>query len=588
MSQKGEILVMSLIILTLVFINTILIMSGSLTFSQSSRYSTEEIQAVNLAEAGVDKAISSLNTLGGEYTGDEEITLGNGSFSVTVTSPDAATKIIKSTGYIPNKVKPKVKRTIEITAAVGVGASFVYGIQVGEGGLELGNSNQVLGSIYSNGNITAGSNNEITGDAFVAGGPQPTANQLSECVDPNCLNQLFGKRVDDNNILDVAQSFKPSITAPLNKVSVRLKKTGTPPNLIVRVLGDNDGNPNKNNVLASGTLYASLVTPDYSWVDITFNSSPTVNAETTYWLVFDTSSDTNNFWSWSYDSTQGYTRGNAKWSSNWQAGNPTWVNITGDLDLKAFMSGATTAIRSTGSFVVKGNVHANTIENLTIEKDAYYQALINSTVGGISYPGTPDPPPKVFPLSDANIQDWKNQAEGNGVVTGDITSCVSTLDSKKINGNVTFSNNCTVTVKSPVWITGNLVLGNGNILKLDPSYGVSSGVIIVDGQVTFENNNDLRGSGTTGSILMILSTYDSRSSGIAAIDVKNSGNSGVLYASKGIIIPGNNNNFRELTAWGIKLINNSTITYDVGLSSVLFSTGPSGSYSIVRGTYQSK
>jgi hypothetical protein len=253
------------------------------------------------------------------------------------------------------------------------------------------------------------------------------------------------------------------------------------------------------------------------------------------------------------------------------------------------MGGVATFIKSQGNnFRVTGNVHANTIDNLKITKDAYFQTILNSTVDGISNPGTADPPPKVFPLSDANIQDWKNQAAAGGSVNGDITNCVSTLGPKKINGNVLFNSNCNTIVNSPIWITGNLTLNSNNDLRLNSNYGSTSGIIIVDGQVILGNNNKLEGSGIGSSILMVLSNYDSRTNGISAIVVNNSGNNGVYYAKNGIIEPGNSNSYTELTAWGIKLINNSVLNYKTGLSSTLFSSGPTGAFSVVKGTYQLK
>lgn len=237
---------------------------------------------------------------------------------------------------------------------------------------------------------------------------------------------------------------------------------------------------------------------------------------------------------------------------------------------------------------VSGNVHANTIENLEIGKDAYYQTIINSTVGGISHPGSADPPPKVFPISDANTAEWKQQAQDAGVTTGNITNCVSVLNSQKIVGNVTFNSGCNITLKSPVWITGTLTLNSNNVLTLDSSYQGTSGVIVVDGKVILNSNNHLNGTGVGSSLLMVLTTYDSRINGEDAVAVNSNGNTGVYYASTGIVAPGTGNSFKELTAWKIRLINNSTIDYETGLSSSLFTSGPSGTYALVKGTYQVK
>lgn len=585
-NSKGQMFILTLIALTVITIGTLAILAGSFTFKQNSRYSLEAIEAISLAEAGADKAVASLNRLGGSYAGESETELGPGTFEVTITSIDSGTKTIRATGYIPNKAEAKIKRTVKVNTTSGIGASFVYGIQVGEGGLQLGNNNNVLGSIYSNGNITMGNNNTITGDAWVAGGPQATPDQQNDCSEPNCQDYLFGKNVSGEERIDLAQSFRPSQQAKLNKISLKLKKIGAPPDLTVRILKDSNGSPDKSHVVTSGTLVSNLVTSSYGWIDITFNSTPELENDQNYWIVIDTSSNSTNYWSWQRDTLGSYTGGAPKYSPNWQAGNPIWTNINGDLSFKVYTGGVATQINAGNNSEVQGDVHANTISNLTIGRDAYYQIISGSTVNGISYPGSTDPPPKIFPLSDANIAEWKQQAEAGGIANGNINNCVGILGPTKIVGNVTLDSNCTVTIKGPVWITGNLTLNNQNTLKLDPSFNTTSGVIVVDGQIQLGNNNKLNGTGQGSSLLMALSNYDSRTNGIAAIQVNNTGNSGVFYAGTGIIEPGNNNSFKELTAWGIRLTNDSTINYETGLSSTIFSAGPSGSFTLVKGTYQ--
>lgn len=588
--QSGQILVVVFVVLGVVLFTVLSLIAGAQIYYQNASYAQDAEKATSLAEAGVDKALNSLNKTGGSYSGETETFLGDGSYSVTVISTDVSTKLVQSTGYVPNKAEAKVKRTIKMNVSRGVGVAFNYGIQVGEGGMELGNSNTITGSVYSNGSITAGNSNVITGDAWVAGGAQAVADQQTDCDGSNCTDYIFGKSISGEVRLDVAQSFKPGINEVLNKVSIKIKKVGSPADVTVRILSDSSGKPNKNGVLATGTLYTNLVTGNYGWIDVAFTTLPALTADTTYWLMISTTSSFSNYWIWQNDLAQSYSRGQPKWSADWKTGNPTWGNITGDLSFKTYMGGAPTVIRggSNEGLEVSGNVHANTIENLEVGKDVYYQTIINSEVGGTSHPGSADPPPKVFPISDANAADWKNQAKNAGESIGDITSCVSILNSQKIVGNVLFNSGCRVTVKSPIWITGDLTLNSNNILTLDSSYGETSGVIVVDGKVTLNSNNHLNGTGAGSSLLMILTTYDSRINNEDAIAVNSNGNTGVYYAGYGIISPGTGNSFKELTAWRIKLINSSTIDYETGLSSTLFTSGPSGSYSLVKGTYQIK
>lgn len=594
--ESGQILAFVLVTLGVVLFTVLFIVAGAQLYFQNATYSANSEKATALAEAGIDKALASLNATGGSFNGETETSLGEGSYSVTITSQDVGTRIIESTGYVPSKAEAKTKRTVKITVSRGVGTAFHYGVQVGEGGMELGNDNIIKGSVYSNGSIKTiqgGNNNEVEGDIWVAGGPAGSADVETDCEGNNCQDFIFGKIVDGNSQLDVAQSFQPLVSGSLNKISIKIYKVGNPPDATVRIMADKSGKPDKNDVLATGTLYRDLVTlnpPGYGWIDVTFNTLPQLSQDTTYWIMVDTGADPANFWSWQKDLAQSYSRGSPAWSPNWNTGNPTWNTFNEDLSFKTIMGGGTTSIIAAGDFTVGGSVHANTIEGLTITGDAYYQAISDSTVGGNSYPGSPDSPPKVFPISDVNVEDWKDQADGDGSNTrGPISSCVSTLGPIKVIGDVTFNSGCIITVKTPIWITGSLTINSNNNIKLDSVYGSTSGVIVVDGIVTLGSNNKLEGTGVASSLLMVLSTYDSLLNGnTTSIAVNNTGNSGVFYASKGIIEPGNHNSYKELTAWGIKMINNSTIDYETGLSSVLFSSGPSGAYSLVGGTYQIK
>ncbi len=595
--QSGQILIIVFVALGVVLFTVLSVVAGAQIYFSNSSYTYEAEQATALAEAGVDKAITALNKTGGTYNGEGETTLGDGTYSVTITTKDAGTKVIEASGYVPSKAKSKSKRIIKTTVSKGVGVSFVYGVQIGEGGLTMRGGNTINGSIYSNGNIIViggGAENNVTGDVWVAGASAAVADQQTDCDGSNCTDYIFGKSVSGESRLDIAQSFKPSITKEISKVSIKIKKFVNPPDLTVRILGDNNGKPNKNDVLATGTLYSSLVTTSYGWIDITFNTTPTLSANSVYWLMLDTTSNNTNYWSWQNDLAKSYPCGNpdvclGMRSPDWSSGNPpSWTAISpgGDLSFKLYLGGNPTKVDGADNLDIKGNAHANTIKDVEIDKDAYYQTLISSSVHGASHPAAQDPPPKVFPISDANITEWKNTAALSDPISG-FSTCPTQILSKKIVGNVDLDG-CNITVKSPIWITGNLTLKNNNIFTLSSEYGSTSGVIIVDGSFEMKNGNHFNGTGTGSSLLMVLSNYDSRTNGLPAINIKNNGNSGVFYAANGIISPGNGNSFKELTAWKIDLVENSIINYETGLSSTLFSAGPSGTYSIEKGTYQVK
>lgn len=593
MNQQGQIFVLSVIILTLLVVSAVVLASGSLFFRENSNYSIAAIQATNLAEAGIDKAVASLNASAGVYNGESETQFGPGSYSVSVASLTPSTILVSATGYIPNAAKPIAKKTVKIQASKGRGVSFVYAMLSGNGGISMGNGSTINGSIYSNNNISGGNNETIAGDVYVAGGTQPDADQQSDCLSLSCADPgfIFGATVAGDSRLDAAQSFQPSATAVINKVSLKLKKVGLPANPSVKIMADDDGSPDKNNVLTYGTLSASLVTNQYpvdnNWPEVTFTSAPALTAHTTYWIMIATQSlDSSNYWVWSEDTLQGYLSGSPSWSADWQAKKPVWSSINGDLGFKTWMGGVPTSISFNNGSIVQGNVHANTINGITVNKDAYYQIITDSTVKGTSYPNSTDPPPIALPISSSNISDWQREAQQYGVTIGDISGCPSKIGPGKIVGNLTTTSNCTITVVTPIWLTGNLSVNNSVIFQMDPILGSSSGVIIVDGTTAFQNGDDLRGTGVNGSYLVLLSTYNSQSSGITAINTGNSSLTGILYAPFGILSLSNNAAFKEVVAWQVNMGTGTTLTYDSGLISTFFSAGPSGSFTAIKGTYQ--
>lgn len=116
--ERGQILALALIVLALVLVGTVTVASQANLFFQNTVYSTASEQALNLAEAGVDKAVASLNASAGSYSGELETPLGNGSFSVVINSHTPTLVSLSSTGYIPSKSQAKAKRTVNVQASI--------------------------------------------------------------------------------------------------------------------------------------------------------------------------------------------------------------------------------------------------------------------------------------------------------------------------------------------------------------------------------------------------------------------------------------------------------------------------------------
>ena len=93
----------------------------------------------------------------------------------------------------------------------------------------------------------------------------------------------------------------------------------------------------------------------------------------------------------------------------------------------------------------------------------------------------------------------------------------------------------------------------------------------------------IQNSGTEGSYILFISQNNSAQNGGSekAITAENSISGEVLvYAGHGEINLKNSVNLREVSAYKIRLSNFAQVIYKTGLANLLFTSGPSGGYSI--------
>lgn len=539
------------------------------------------------AESGVEDAIYRIkNNL--PYAASYNFTADGMKASMTITGAGNS-KTVEAKGENNNNFR-KVRVNLDIATNE---VDFFYGVQVGAGGIEMGQSSNITGSVYSNGSITGENDAKVSGDAIVAGHTYESS-QAKSIV---CLTDQIVGKTDPQ--IDFAQSFVATTSAPLAKVSLYIKKTGSPNNREIRITTDSGGSPNSNDI-AEGDLISSLVTTSYGWVDITFNSPPLLVAGNTYWIVLDASQNNDDYWKWCRDSNNGYTSGVAKHSQDWNS--DPWTQIVGDLNFKTYFGAGVSLI---DGVIVKGDAKANSITNSKICGDAYYQSIDSSSLNflnsptsqtcgtpltnGTAHPGAADPPLQNMPISQANIDQWKTDAQAGEQIVGNysITSNVS-LGPKEITGDLSMtSSNKTLTVTGTIYIHGNMDIQNGSTIKCDPLYGANSCIIVTDGWIHAENNGTFSGSGSAGSFLLMLTTLacdGSFSAGCThhngAADVHNNATGVIFYAQNGKINLHNGVNVTEVTAYKISLDNNAVITYNQGLSNAKFSAGPTAGWAV--------
>jgi hypothetical protein len=207
---------------------------------------------------------------------------------------------------------------------------------------------------------------------------------------------------------------------------------------------------------------------------------------------------------------------------------------------------------------------------------------------GTAYSGSTDPPLQNMPISDSNINQWKEEATNGGTSTTVIVASDRTLGPQKINGNLIMtSNNKTLTVTGTIYITGYLEISNGSSIQCSNTYGLNSCVVVVDKWIHIDNNGIFRGSGQPGSYILILSnsSCDGTSSTNcthhnAAMDFHNNAAGAIFYAKDGLIHLHDGVEVTELTAKKIYLGQEAIIKYEQGLINANFSSGPGGEWKI--------
>jgi hypothetical protein len=156
----------------------------------------------------------------------------------------------------------------------------------------------------------------------------------------------------------------------------------------------------------------------------------------------------------------------------------------------------------------------------------------------------------------------------------------------KITGNLLVDGGGTLNIKGTLWVQGSVTVAGGGKIKLDPTYGTNSGVIVADGIVNLGGGGNLSGSGQTGSYLMVLTTSNCPigigCGGKNALTLSGGAGAVVLNAQNGNMVLNGGSGVREATAHMITVSGGATITYDSGLVNMNFNSGPSGGYNLLN------
>ncbi len=291
-------------------------------------------------------------------------------------------------------------------------------------------------------------------------------------------------------------------------------------------------------------------------------------------------------------------RGNIYSNGSVVQGTGSGGRVYGDI-VSAGPSGLVQSLTATGS------IYANTIDRINAGGNAYYNTQIGTNaqnpVAGIKYTPVTNQPIVAFPILPATIQEWKDSitttitaadplcSSGTYTINTSITigylKVECNLDIRKVGPSTT------VTLTGPIWVTGNLSFTQGPTMQVDAALGRRSVQFIVDNpsnrltssKIEVRNSTQFNGSGDSRSFIMLMSLNESAAlAGTQkAIDVSQSANGKVIvYADRGLIDIGNGITLKEVTGHKINIANSATVIYESGLSSLLFTSGPGGGYSL--------
>ncbi|MFA6095022.1 MAG: choice-of-anchor R domain-containing protein [Candidatus Paceibacterota bacterium] len=576
-SQQGQALMIAIVLFTMVSMTMLIGVAGpTVKEAKNTNDFFRSRGGYFLAEGGTEDALYRIKNGYSVPTGDTVSLNDQTAVIHVVNSSDAKTITVE--GEDPRSV-----RKVESVVRQGVGAAFNYGIQVGNGGFELTGGSRINGNVYSMGSVHGDGSNGVSGSVTVAGSIPSVANQINDTptTPPNTIT--FGNA---NATQDAAQSFKVTTTDPLKTVQLYIKKVGLPANITVNIVADNGGKPNTTS-LTSGVLSASSVTTNFGWVEVAFTTNPdrVLSVGTTYWIVLDTSTGSaSKNYIWAANTT--YVDGLAKVKNT---SGTVWNNTSpSGLDgyFRLFAGGNSTQIYGDGG------------DKLSIGGDAWAHTVIDTTTTGTIYcqAGTgnnktcntsrADPASVSMPISDSMIAQWKSEAEEGGTQTGNVSIgwAGGSLGPKKIIGNLSVSGGGTLTVTGTLWVTGTVTTSGGGKIKLSSLYGDNSGAIVTDKYVSLTGDGNFQGSGQPHSFPLLVVTSDcpvsSFCSGNSAITISGGSGSVILSAQNGTVSVSGGSSAKSITGNKVVMTGGATLNYDMGISDLNFSSGPSGGWEL--------
>lgn len=215
---------------------------------------------------------------------------------------------------------------------------------------------------------------------------------------------------------------------------------------------------------------------------------------------------------------------------------------------------------------------------------------------------SPAPPPVPPPMSDADIQSVKTYLTNKGTTfsgsctidgTSHVTNCGSTTNTIGniiITENLTVASNNILKISGPVWVKGSITFNSNVSVTITAPTGQ---IVITDQPLISSSNTAFDHNGN--AYLLFISTYTAYPSptptpppdpssafcDTPAITISSNTSNVLFFTPAGCALINSNATFvGSLVAEKVKIINNSTVTYDANLANAVFSTSQAGGWQI--------
>src|SRR5262245_58584692 len=169
--EDGYSLVIAILLLAIMMVLLVVALDAGNASLRQSSLSLEWSRALTVAEAGLDATITRLGesrTASNPCRISTSTTCSGGGGEYQVSWTQTGSKIVvTSIGYYPTKTDPRYTR--EVQATYEPVPSFKYAI-FSQTALDIKNNMTIVGDIYSDGDVTVGTNSSICGSILSSGG----------------------------------------------------------------------------------------------------------------------------------------------------------------------------------------------------------------------------------------------------------------------------------------------------------------------------------------------------------------------------------------------------------------------------------